>query len=108
MPQTRSSFVSGHSEPPDSAAVKVGRARPCWPPPQSLLHFDQPDQSPTTQSTGHMTFEQDRCTCDGGQEAPYFPSGVVGSHLITGVRVISCIPGFPFESTQVDEHGPTT
>merc|ERR1719453_52044 len=46
----RSSPLAGHSLPPYSASVMTALERPCWPPPQSLLHLDQPDQSDITQS----------------------------------------------------------
>merc|ERR1719359_2745802 len=57
---------------------------------------------------GHGVSEQGLETWLGGHDAPYLPSSVVGSHLTTGDLVISWTPGFPFASTQVDEHGPTT
>jgi hypothetical protein len=52
--QPRISEALSHSLPPFLALVITARVRICTPPSQSLVHFDQPDHSETTQSTGHL------------------------------------------------------
>mmetsp|Transcript_104966 Transcript_104966/g.208671 ORF Transcript_104966/g.208671 Transcript_104966/m.208671 type:complete len:262 (+) Transcript_104966:712-1497(+) len=51
--QGRASCIASQPRPPLRGFIKTDRVFTWTPPPQSLEHFDQPDQALTTQFTGH-------------------------------------------------------
>ena len=93
--QVRASCLCGQAVPPSTGSV-VARLRDCAPVPHDLVHTDQAENVPTTQSAAHACTLHACVSAECGQALPPF----VGSAL--RVRLRDCEP-VPHDLVHVDQ-----